>query len=134
MRWRSAALAGAGLIGLVLGLWLLDWWSLRTPSGEVHANLRRIEACTAVKCQQWSNAGPLSIAVLVGGSVLGAVTAAIGALQLAGAQLGPRFVRLQIGLALLVLAGVGVMFAMAPDHLGGVRIAPGLWVTLVAVI
>jgi hypothetical protein len=43
-------------------------------------------------------------------------------------------IRAQIGLALLVLGGTGVMFAMTPDRLGGAGIAYGLWVTLVATI
>jgi hypothetical protein len=132
VRWRTVILAAVGLLGLVLGLWVLDWWSLRLAGGELHANLRRLEACNPTKCQTWPLGGPLATAVLIGGSVLGVVTGTIGGLTFVGVQLGTRLIRAQLVLALVVLCGAAAMLVFTPDKLSGAGIAIGGWATVVA--
>jgi len=135
VRYRSVALAVAGLLGLVLGLWILDWWALRLAHGELHANLRSIDACQyGGRCEHWTNGGILSIAILVAGSLLGVVTVAIAGVRMLGAQIGPRLIRVQIMLALLTLAGAVVMMAMTPAQLAGAGVAIGGWATVVGIM
>jgi hypothetical protein len=134
VRWPKLVLPGLGLVGLVLALWVLDWWTLKLPSGELHANLRRIEACTPARCETWATGGIVGTAVLVSGTLLAAVTGALGVLGALGTVVSPRLVRVQIMLALLVLAGAGVMIAMTPDKLGGANVGLGGWLALVSAI
>jgi hypothetical protein len=135
VRWRSVAPAVAGVILLVLGLWVLDWWTLKIPAGEVHANLLRIEACNADRCQTWrSGGGIVGTAVLVSGSLLALVTLVLGVLDGMRAPIGPRLVKVQVMLALLVLGGACLMIAMTPEGLSGAKLGLGGWLTLVATI
>lgn len=133
-RWRPVLLAGAALVALVLGLWVFRWWHLQLAAGEVSANLRRIEACNASKCQTWSITGILPMAVLVSGSLLAVVTAVLGALDAVGTPVGNKLVKLQVGFALAVLVGSATMLAMTPNELSGAGIALGGWSTVVGAV
>lgn len=133
-RWRPVILAGAGLAALVLGLWVFSWWHLKVATGEVHANLRRIEACNAVTCKTWRITGILPMVVLVSGSLLAVVTAVLGALHAVGTPVGAALVKLAVWFALAVLAAAATMLAMTPNELSGAGISFGGWATVVGAI
>lgn len=134
MRWRTPVIAAAGLIGLVLGVWVMDWWSLESGGVEVHANLRRIEACRGDRCTGGETTGFLSLAVLVGGTLLAVITALIVGLRFTGVTVGRTVSRLHLTIALLVLAGASTMLAITPDGLTGAGFAIGGWVTVISSI
>ena len=127
-------LAGLGIAGLVLGLWVLDWWSLERPAGTLRADLRRIEACDGARCVAGVTGGVIATAVLAGGTLLAILTAVLAALHLTGAQLAPRLVRVQIGLATLVLGATVVVIGAMPDGVGGAGTTWGAWATVVGVV
>ena len=134
MRSRSVALAIAGVVALVLGLWVLDWWSLRLPNGELHANLRSIEACSGARCETVVQGGIFPLLMLIAGNVLALATALVAALSLTGTTPGPMLVKLQVGCSLLAMGGAGVLLSITPTGLGGADFAIGAWVTLAATI
>jgi hypothetical protein len=136
VRRAPVVLAAAGGLALLLGVWVLDWWAMEAPHGTVHANLRRVEACSAAlgKCQTWPLSGPLATALLVAGSLLALATIALGALRWNGATVSPRLVRTQVMLALLTLAGAVIQMVMTPSKLTGADPTVGAWVTLAGII
>jgi hypothetical protein len=134
MRSRSVALAIAGVVALVLGLWVLDWWSLRLPGGELHADLRSIEACSGARCATAVQSGIFPLLMLIAGNVLALATALVAVLSLTGTPPGPMLVKLQVGFSILAMGGAGILLSITPTGLGGADFAIGGWVTLAATI
>jgi hypothetical protein len=134
MRSRSAALAVVGVVALVVGLWLLDWWALRLPGGELHATLRSIEACSGERCSTVAQGGIFPLLMLIAGNVLALATALLAGLALTGTTPGAMLVRLQVGFAVLAMGGAGILLSITPSGLGGADLALGGWITLAATI
>jgi hypothetical protein len=129
---RSVALAAIGVVALVLGVWVLDWWVLRLPGGELHATLRTIEACSGARCSTAANSAILPLLMLVGGTALAVVTLALAVLGATGSTPGSILVKLQVGLCLYAAGNAATLLAITPGGLGGADFALGGWVTLAA--